>query len=1072
MPLALPTSDFQLLFEESAEAVVVLLPDRPRYTMVAATRARLAATGATREQTIGHGFFEAFPDNPDDPENAASTALRASLDRVLATRAPDTMPVTRGDVRGPDGKFVPKYWSPRNAPILSADGEVKYILHRVQEVTELVQAAEVGEELRGRTREMERDVIERGKELAVANERLRETNARLGELDTAKTAFFSNVSHEFRTPLTLILGPVEDAVTRAAPLEGEALRSVQRNALRLLRLVNSLLDFSRVEAGRTDARFEATDLAALTAGLAGSFRSLVESAGLDLVVDCPPLPEPVYVGRSHWEKIVLNLVSNAFKFTFSGTITVRLAAKGEAVELVVSDTGTGIPEREHARIFERFHRVDGARGRSFEGTGIGLALVRELVNEHGGTARVESEVGRGTTFTVTIPTGTAHLPAPRVAKGGDGPTDTRAVGPASYVLEASQWVHETPRTPLPPAPRTGEPERRVLVADDNADVRAYLEHLLSPHWTVQTVADGTAALAAARAAPPDLILTDAMMPGLDGFALLRALRAAPRTRAIPVIVLSARAGEEAVVEGLETGADDYLVKPFSARELLTRVRAQLDAASKKTSALRASETRFRRLAESGIIGISIADAAGRIVEANETFLAMVKRSRDDLLGGALEWNALVSPPGPERGPCERVFVTGDGTLVPALVATAPLEGEETIRVSLDLTERKRLEEQFRQAQKMEAVGRLAGGVAHDFNNLLSVILSYTELRMPELDSGDPLRGDLAEIRNAGLRAAELTKQLLTFSRRQVLASRVIDLNESVGGTVKMLRRLLGEDIDLTTVSGRNLWKVRVDPGQMEQVVINLAVNARDAMPNGGKLTIETANVELGASRSLEQHELRPGPYVMLTVTDTGIGMDAATQARVFEPFFTTKGSGKGTGLGLATVFGIVKQSDGHILLSSEPEKGTVFRLYFPRVDSEAEAPTSDRLVPDAARGSETILLVEDDEPLRVLARGILQRSGYTVLEASNGGEAILAGEQHDGKIDLLLTDVVLPRMSGAQLAERMALRRPEMKALFMSGYAGDAVAERGVFESRVAFIQKPITPASLSQRVREVLRAP
>jgi PAS domain S-box-containing protein len=1076
---SLPPGDLELLFEASPEVLVVLLPDRPRYTMVAATKARLEATKRTRGQTLGHGFFEVFPDNPNDPASP-SKKLRASLDRVIASRAPDTMPVTRGDVRDAEGNFVAKYWSPRNVPVLSPSGEVKYILHRVQDVTDLVHAAEVGEELRGKTREMERDVIERSLELAVANDRLRETNEKLGELDAAKTAFFSNVSHEFRTPLTLILGPVEDALARGGAIEGDALRAVHRSSLRLLRLVNSLLDFSRVEAGRGIATFEPTDLAELTAGLASSFRSLVEGAGLELVVDCPPLPAPVYVDREAWEKIVLNLVSNAFKFTFKGAIAVRMRAKEGNVELVVSDTGTGIPEREHARIFERFHRVEGAHGRSFEGTGIGLALVQELVKAHGGAVRLESAMGRGSAFHVTIPTGTAHLPGGRITAR---PPAAGTAGSASYLLEASQWTREATSHTRPALTDVAAKAKRVLVADDNSDVRAYLEHLLSPYWAVQVVSDGAAALAAAHESPPDLILTDAMMPKLDGFGLLRALRASPKTRTIPVILLSARAGEEAVVEGLETGADDYLVKPFSARELLTRVRARLDAATAKTSALRASETRFRRLAESGIIGIVIVDASGRVVEANDTFLAMVAHPREDLIAGALEWAKLAPPAEPDptsdgprdvtpaTRPTERRLRRRDGAELPALVAVAPLEGGETIAVCLDLTERKRLEAQIRQAQKMEAVGRLAGGIAHDFNNLLSVILSYTELRMPELEARDALRADLGEIRTAGLRAAELTKQLLAFSRQQVLAMRVLDLNESISAVVKMLRRLLGADIELVTFAGRNLGRIKADPGQIEQVVMNLAVNARDAMPNGGKLTIETTNMDLDADFARAHHEVRAGAYVMLSVADTGVGIDAATQARVFEPFFTTKEPGKGTGLGLATVFGIVKQSGGHIVLYSELGKGTVFRLYFPRVESESDAPASDRLSPDSRPGNETILLVEDDEQLRVLTRGILKRSGYTVIDAPNGGEALLASDQHPGRVHLLLTDVVLPRMSGVQLAERLAQRRPEMKVVFMSGYTGDAVVERGVLVSRVAYLQKPITPGTLTRKVREVLRS-
>jgi PAS domain S-box-containing protein len=939
---------------------------------------------------------------------------------------------------------------------------------------------------------------------AVSNARAYEDERRraeqLAELDRAKTAFFANVSHEFRTPLTLILGPIEDALSHGA-LDGENLLAVHRNALRLLRLVNSLLDFSRIEAGCPQSSFEPTDLPVLTAGLAGSFQSLVESAGMKLLVDCPPLPEPVYVDRSHWEKVVLNLVSNAFKFTFEGEIAVRLRAREGHVELSVSDTGTGIPAHELPKVFDRFHRIEGARGRSFEGTGIGLALVSELVKTHGGTLRAESIVGRGSTFIVSIPFGANHLPKDQIAletNAALGPPEVHAA-----LLEARQWVRSLDSEPTPgtvtgsaavePVARDG---RRILVADDSADMSEYIVRLLTPHWQVEVVRDGEAALASALASPPDLVLSDVMMPRMNGVALLRALRSDARTESVPVVLLSARAGQEAVLEGLETGADDYLVKPFSARELVTRVRTHIGMASVRRSAaeaakelaatrailLRASETRLQRLAEAGIIGITVSDGR-RMVEANDAFLAMVGYSRDDLEKGGLAWDDLTPPEwGHVRAamreqidiqgfarPFEMECLRKDGDRVPVLVGAARLDESERMVITLDLSERKRLEEQFRQAQKMEAVGRLAGGIAHDFNNVLSVILTYAELIGGALEPDEPVRADLEEIRTAALRATALTRQLLAFSRQQVLDAKVLDLSQTVAGLEKMLRRLLGADIELTVLVAGGLWNVRADPGQIEQVLMNLAVNARDAMPYGGKLTIDTANVDLDEDYARAHHGVRAGPYVMVAVTDTGIGMDKETQARIFEPFFTTKEKGKGTGLGLATVFGIVKQSGGHIWCYTEPGKGTTFKIYFPRVDGAAEVRASQRPPPESGRGSETILLVEDDDQVRVLARNILRRNGYVVLEASNGGEALLICEQHGARIHLLLTDVVLPMMSGRQLSERLAQLRRDMKVLYMSGYTDDAILQHGVLDSGVAYLQKPLTPASLTRKVREVL---
>lgn len=418
-----------------------------------------------------------------------------------------------------------------------------------------------------------------GNARAVEDER-RKVEA-LAELNLAKTAFFSNVSHEFRTPLTLMLGPLGDVIADAQlpPTIRDRLEVVQRNSLRLLKLVNTLLDFSRIEAGRVEASYEPVDLSALTAELTSVFRSAIEHAGLKLIVDCPPLREPAYVDREMWEKIVFNLLSNAFKFTFDGEVAVSLQCDDDHARLSVRDTGTGIPSDQRRHVFERFHRVRDARGRSVEGSGIGLALVRELAKLHGGDIDVESEVGRGSTFRVSIPLGSSHLPAERVAAA----RATTSVGRRreAYVEEAVRWLpagssvrsrSSTARAPV------ADDSPRILLADDNADMREYVGRLLGERYRVEAVADGLSALDAARARVPDLVVSDVMMPGLDGFGLIGAMRADPRLQTVPVMLLSARAGEEARVEGMQAGADDYLVKPFAATELLARVEARLEIA--------------------------------------------------------------------------------------------------------------------------------------------------------------------------------------------------------------------------------------------------------------------------------------------------------------------------------------------------------------------------------------------------------------------------------------------------------------------------------------------------------------
>ncbi len=425
----------------------------------------------------------------------------------------------------------------------------------------------------------------------------------------------------------------------------------------------------------------------------------------------------------------------------------------------------------------------------------------------------------------------------------------------------------------------------------------------------------------------------------------------------------------------------------------------------------------------------------------------------------------------------------DGSPIDLRVSTSPIRGAEgditgIMSIIADVTEKKRveaelrrMEEQLRQAQKMEAVGRLAGGIAHDFNNLLTAVVGYSDLILSRLPENDPVRREVESIRKAGERASSLTRQLLAFSRRQVLQPRRLDLNGVVSAMEEMLRRLIGEDVLLVTVLPENLWAVRADPGQIEQVIVNLALNSRDAMPEGGTLIIETANVELGESCVHRHETVKPGSYVMLAVSDTGTGMDESTMSHIFEPFFTTKEVGKGTGLGLATVYGIVKQSGGYVWPCSEPEHGTTFKVYLPREGSPAEEPEAEHRPSPAADGAETVLVAEDEDMVRTLVGEILRQQGYEVLEAYRGSEALEMSERHEGPIHLLITDVVMPGMSGPDLARRFTSLRPEARVLFMSGYTDDAIVHHGVLDPGTEYIQKPFTAAGLCARVRRLLDA-
>jgi PAS domain S-box-containing protein len=504
-------------------------------------------------------------------------------------------------------------------------------------------------------------------------------------------------------------------------------------------------------------------------------------------------------------------------------------------------------------------------------------------------------------------------------------------------------------------------------------------------------------------------------------------------------------------------------------------------------ALRYSEDRFRTIFEKAASGILTTTPEGCFLQVNPAFCNFVGYSEAELLRMTL---SEVTYPEDRQQPeplletisagrtrlldVEKRYLRKDGTAVWGNTTTIWLfDGKESPVQFLvfvqDITNRKSLEEQLRQAQKMEAVGRLAGGVAHDFNNLLTAILGHSELLLSYLPPDHRLRRDVEEIRKGGERGAALTRQLLAFSRKQILEPSVVNLNSIVSNIETMLRRLIGEDIELLTTTSHKLGLVKCDPGQMEQVILNLAVNARDAMPQGGVLTIETANRELNEAYALNHVSVKPGRYVMLAISDTGCGMDIDIQAHMFEPFFTTKSPDKGTGLGLSMVYGIVQQSDGNIDVSSEPGNGTTFRIYLPRIGGTAGHIETIKDISAVASGSETILLVEDEEIVRTLVRSVLQAQGYDVLEADHGDEAVRISGSHVGPIHLLLTDIVMPQISGKELAKLLCQLRPEMKVLYMSGYTDDATIHRGVMEPRLAFLRKPFAPDVLVSKVREIL---
>jgi PAS domain S-box-containing protein len=524
---------------------------------------------------------------------------------------------------------------------------------------------------------------------------------------------------------------------------------------------------------------------------------------------------------------------------------------------------------------------------------------------------------------------------------------------------------------------------------------------------------------------------------------------------------------------------------------LVGIAVDITERNRAAAALAESEERFRTLFQGSPIGISVIDMGGKVFELNPACRKMLGIGPDELVSTKL-FDELTHPDSREKdearyaelvnGNCDQVRMEKRHLLRNKKEVWADLhlfllrdhQGHPSyvIGMSMDITERKLLEEQLRRAQRMETIGTLAGGVAHDFNNLLTVIKGYCDLMMERVKKEADLMGYMGQIDHAAEHAASMTRQLLAFSRQQVLQPKIFNLNELVTNADKMLRRLIGENIEMETVTAAEAGSVMADPGQIESVIMNLAVNARDAMPNGGKLTLETANVELDEAYAQQHFGSKPGSYVMLAVSDTGIGMDAETKSHIFEPFFTTKELGKGTGLGLSTVYGVVKQSEGYIWAYSEPGKGATFKIYLPRVDKPAEGMPLKAPSTTGSLGNETILLVEDDSQVRELTKAILESRGYRVLAMDDSSKALEICKSHGGAIGLLLTDVVMPGMGGRELAERVVKQRPEIKVLFISGYTDNAVIHGGVLGTGSAFLQKPFTPSSLSDKVREILNQP
>jgi PAS domain S-box-containing protein len=789
--------------------------------------------------------------------------------------------------------------------------------------------------------------------VARAYEEERKRAEALAEIDRAKTAFFSNVSHEFRTPLTLMLGPLEELV-RQSPVGDtrEQLQTIQRNGLRLLKLVNTLLDFSRIEAGRVELACEEVDLSALARDFASAFRSLIEKAGLYFKVECEPMPQPAFVDKDMWEKVIFNLLSNAYKFTLEGGITLKLRSAGPNAILTVSDTGAGIPADELPNIFKRFHRVQNVRARTYEGTGIGLALVHDLVKLHGGDISVHSDPGRGSSFQVTVPLGKAHLSADQLQRSP--PNRRIAFRAGSFVDEAEHW-NSAPGVPEPSTSAATMP--RIIVADDNADMRGYVSRLLRGRYQVEAVSDGAAALSAARRATPAAIVTDIMMPVMDGLELLRCIRQDPALKTVPVILLSARAGDEARLEGIDHQADDYLVKPFSGRELIARLQTHLKLLETRQEAFRTEQhlrdearkvsDRLESILSSMDDHFLVLDYDFRFLYVNERLLQAYNRSRQELLGKRI-WDVfpeLASGPFREQVIAaandrkstrfEYFYRTGakwyDNRVSPAPEGLAIL--------ATDITERKRAEAALQQAkdeleqrvtdrtaslsQVVAQMEEFSYSVSHDLRAPVRAMQGYAQALLE--DFGDRLdntgREYLNHIVRAGTRMDRLVRDILTYSRlaRAEPSVQPVSLDALVPDIISHYPEMQPPRATITLQS--QLGQVLAHEPSLTQAISNLLSNAVKFVPPG-----VTPSVEVSSER--------PNGNLRLWIRDNGIGIKPEHQGRLFGLFQRIHPDEKyeGTGIGLAVVRKSVERMGGKVGLESSGQ-GSSFWIELPAASS-------------------------------------------------------------------------------------------------------------------------------------------
>jgi PAS domain S-box-containing protein len=951
---------------------------------------------------------------------------------------------------------------------------------------------------------------------ALSSEEERMKVRQLAELDRAKTAFFTNISHEFRTPLTLILSPLEELLEAEAELPLDVRDGVERamrNALRLQKLVNNLLDFSRIEAGRINAQFQRTDLAALTSDIASTFRSLLERADLRFDVDCRPLSQSAFIDREMWEKIVLNLLSNAFKFTLNGRIRVSLKEHDDCAELCVTDSGIGIEDGARAEIFKRFSRVEAKGGRSYEGSGIGLALVQELVRIHGGSITVSSIVNEGSIFKVIIPLGSAHLPADKLVEEESPLSLTRAY--LSYtegeMLEGIPAAREK---------EEGREDVRILLVDDNEDMRLYLSKILSRHWNVHTAYDGEQALDLMKQLNPTLILTDVMMPKVDGFQLLRAVKNDPVFRETPVIMLSARSGEESRLEGVNSGADDYLVKPFSAKELIARVNNQLERARQRReiSENRArNEAYFRMLVDNAPCLLWLSDANGDLTYCNKTWQRFTGRSFENELGRG--WTEVIHPQdqaatlnairdaveAQARFSVEFRIKGADGSWRFVTHKAYPrfrdavYEGH--IGSTYDISDHKHAEQEreyalIREKESHSEAERLLSYLveadrrkdeflavlSHELRSPLNVIHGHVELLKLDSSRSTEQRDSLDAIeRNVKLQT-QLVADLLDVSRiitgKLQLEVAYFEADSIVSSALESVRFAAdAKGVNLKTSIQAKMGRMSGDPTRLQQVIWNLLSNAVKFTPTGG-----TVSLQVSAHHG----------WMEIVVSDNGQGINVDFLPHVFDRFHQEDSAKNrkygGLGLGLAIVRHIAEMHGGSVWAESEGKGlGSKFTVMIPAVDvsrlqsveqaqTAAELPQAECPRIDCSKRplmGRKILVVDDQDDARLLASKVLSRQGAEIIQAGSAADALV--RLRDLDLDAMFCDISMPEMSGLELIQ---LWRHEEKtrgmdpipAVAMTAFAGEADRQEALRAGFFFHLPKPVHLAELVRVAVEVTK--